>query len=482
MVQALYHSITKHEKLPAFCIADNKHSYKELASEIQRYRNVLKPVNESLIGIVAHDHFETYAAIIALWFEGKAYLPLNPDFPQSYNEDLIDKAGLAHHFDAASTHSFSNSSQLKLTKPSAPLVLEAPKENLNDALAYLLFTSGSTGKPKGVPITQSNLNAFVKANEQAGIVFNHESRCLQMFDLSFDLSVGSFLLPLLFGGSVFTIPKDEIKYAYILKLLSDYKLTHALMVPSVLTFLNRTVSTENGQSLEQCLFCGEALDIEAAKKWQSLAENARVYNVYGPTEASIYCTYHRLDLDEKNASENGVVSIGQEMLNVDAVLINEGQEEVNLGEIGELYLSGEQVCSSYWNNAHTSAFITLNGKPFYRTGDLAVRSANQDLHFLGRLDSQVKVNGFRVELLDVENRIKRIIAPTDAMVLSYEMPYLGTSLALIIESDDFDTTALKNELETQLPEHMIPSKIGFMKEFPLNTNGKKDRRKVQESL
>ena len=170
------------------------------------------------------------------------------------------------------------------------------KENINNnELAYILFTSGSTGKPKGVPISRGNLASFVSAFWNIGFKMNEEDRCLQCFDLTFDLSVMSYLIPLIVGASVYTIPYGVVKYVVIPEILEDFDVTVALMAPSTINYLKSYLYELELPKLRYSLFCGEALRDDVTYEWSKSVLNAEIYNVYGPTEDTIFCTYYKYD-------------------------------------------------------------------------------------------------------------------------------------------------------------------------------------------
>ena len=176
------------------------------------------------------------------------------------------------------------------TKDSASLKPTMDTITADDgALAYILFTSGSTGKPKGVPITRGNLAAFASIFPGHDIMLDENDRCLQCFDLTFDISVQCYLLPLLHGACTYTIPHDQIKFTYVYGLLDDHELTFAVMAPSMIHHLRPYFDEIYLEKLRYCLMVAEATPTELLEEWFEHIPNARVFNFYGPTEATIYC-------------------------------------------------------------------------------------------------------------------------------------------------------------------------------------------------
>ncbi len=352
-----------------------------------------------------------------------------------------------------------------------------PKGESEDANAYLLFTSGTTGRPKGVPISRRALLAFADAFERMGFNLGSEDRCLQMFELNFDLSVMAYLMPLLKGACVYTVPKNEIKYTYIHGLLEDHAITVALMAPSILHFLRPYFDEVHCPALRVNLFCGEALPLDVVSEWAKCAPNARIINVYGPTEHTIFCTemeYHRKGL---NKERNGVMAIGKPMHGTRLAIIDEDHNALPNGKVGELCLAGPQATAGYWNDPlrNEASFISLNGLRFYRTGDRCLIDQDGDAMYLGRVDHQVKVQGFRVELAEVEHHAKQVLQKRNLVAVAVPNSQGITEIAVVLEGESADAQTFTRALRATLPPYMVPSKLLNLDRLPLNTNGKVDR-------
>ena len=484
----LQNAIHKHKKRNAFLINGIFYPYSDFAETISKIRTSIQlnsSETEKNIGLVVNDDLETYAAIIALWFEGKAYVPISPENPRHRNENIIHQAFLRTIIDSSEKPLFPEYHLIETKKLPATLTNLTPKNVSEQDAVYILFTSGTTGQPKGVPITLSNLTGFIAAFEEMGFGIDENDRCLQMFDLTFDLSVMSYLVPLLRGACIYTIPKDKIKYSYIGELMDEQKLTVALMVPSILHYLRPYFSEINFPDMKYSLFCGEALHLDITEEWSRCLPNAKIVNFYGPTEDTIFCTQYTFDRTGRNKSHNGVLSIGKAMKGTVTIIIDENNQVLPFGNSGQLCLGGTQLTTGYWNNGEKNKEVffstSYNGKKerFYKTGDLCRCDEDGDILYLGRIDFQIKVQGFRVELYEIEFHVKNFLERTNVVAVAFADAIGNTEIGLVIESKEFDTTSLHDYMKTVMPTYMIPKRITFIEGFALNTNGKIDRKALE---
>jgi amino acid adenylation domain-containing protein len=349
--------------------------------------------------------------------------------------------------------------------------------------AYILFTSGSTGTPKGVPVQHSALDAFLKAFFAMPMDLGPNDRFLQMFDLTFDLSLMSYVAPLTIGASIYTVGDEGMKYMSIFQILEDHEITTALMVPSVLGHLRPFFDEIELPHLRYSLFCGEALSDTIATEWQQCVHNATIFNVYGPTEATIFCmTYRHSD---KAKALNGIVCIGQPMRDMSMAVVDENGKRVPIGEKGELCLAGPQLTTGYWKNEEKSkeVFIDLEGTRFYRSGDVALEDEEGDFHYLGRVDQQVKIEGFRVELSEIEHWTRTICGIPQLAAVVHSNTMGANEIYVFIESTTpINEADIKDKLKQSIPSYMVPKKIITLERLPLNVNGKIDRKALKNSL
>jgi D-alanine--poly(phosphoribitol) ligase subunit 1 len=478
----------------AFCIENRFFTYNDLASNVSRIRNAIRErkFNGNNIGLVVNDDIETYAAIISIWFEGYSYVPLHPNQPevrireiilQSEVELIIDSHGKIIHNPAIilTSKNFSD------YQASSNTCIRS-----EETLAYLLYTSGSTGQPKGVQITRGNLAAFISAFSKSGLNIDQNDRCLQCFDLTFDVSVQSFLIPLLAGACVYTVPHHQIKFEYVYYLLNEHDLTFGAMTPSLIRYLQPYFREIYLPNFRCCILTAEGSPIDLITEWSKCIPNAMIYNFYGPTEGTIYCSCQKFNVieNQKNKHHNGILSIGKPMDKTNLIIVDEDMAEVQRNKIGQLCINGEQVSPGYWKNNeknHTSFFnYSYKGtiKRFYKTGDTCYIDEEGDIVFIGRMDYQVKINGYRVELGEIEFHARKFLKFHNAIALTYKNKFNINELILFIEEPEpiDNEKEIRKYLSNILPYYMIPSLIIKTKSFPLNSSGKIDRLILLKSL
>lgn len=486
----LQQSILEHSNKDAFYIDNISYSYKDFAIEISKIRlYIAKYIDsaEKLIGLVTNDDLQTYASIIALWLEGKAYVPVNPSTPIERNIQIFTSTETKTVIDS-SKHSIYTDYNIIASKTLefTELNLDCKKVNPED-IAYILFTSGTTGQPKGVPITFNNVNSLVDAVD-AELDFNllPSDRCLQMFELTFDFSVVTYLFPLLAGACIYTIPKKAIKYFYIFKLIIEQSLTVLTMVPSILNYLRPYFSEINSPHVRYCSFGGGALHDDIAVEWSNCLPNCKIFNYYGPTEFTVYSGFYPYHKQTDTKALNGIIAIGTPQKNTSYLVVDENNKEVPLNTVGELCLSGPQITPGYWKNPKRNAIsffdFQKNGKMdrYYKTGDLCLKDDDGDFLYAGRADFQVKIRGYRVELAEIEFHAKAMSKKKSNLIAIDITNELGNAeLGLAFEGEPFETDYIFDYMKTKMPDYMIPRHICFIREFPHSINGKIDRKTLR---
>lgn len=476
--------------LPAFYIRDEYYSYQQTKTKILSIAQEINSIeNIQNIGIVTGDDFETYSTLLACLLLQKTYVPLNRKNPVQRNINIVSegKINLVICSDELMRTELINSHQninvinpLLLKGKLVDLDISYPEFNPN-ALAYILFTSGSTGKPKGVPITYSNMSAFInKVLSDPLFEYSKTDRFLQMFELSFDPSVFSTITPLYFGACCYVVPDSGMIFHHVFNMFEDHAITVALLTPSVINYLRVYFKEINLPHLKYSMFCGEALHDSVARQWQNCIPNATIHNWYGPTEGTVIC----LQFNQQKNSDipaNDLMPIGKPLPGIQVILVDEeGQliDEVNF--TGELCIYGDQVINEYWNNPDANLksfyFHKKLKKLFYKTGDLCEIDVSGNYHYIGRKDFQVKINGYRMELAEIEFFARKFENVSQAIVMKKN----DQELVLFIEplNVSFIQDNLIENLKENLPWYMIPKNIIMVNEMPLNQNMKIDRIKL----
>jgi amino acid adenylation domain-containing protein len=357
-----------------------------------------------------------------------------------------------------------------------------------DDIAYLLFTSGSTGTPKGVMVSHANIDHFLTVM-MARYQLDESDRFSHMFDLVFDLSLFDLFMAWKAGGCVCCPNADELLLpaGYI----DRARLTVWFSVPSVavLSLRLRQLEADRFQSLNWSLFCGEALPADAASAWADAASSSTVENLYGPTELTLACALYRWKGEASLAEcRNDIVPIGEAYPGMRVLIAREAFEEVLPGESGELLMTGPQVALGYWNDPEKTAAAFQahpeSGKVYYRTGDLVRWSDDGErLEYVGRVDNQVKIHGMRVELGEIEATIKSLTNAPRVVAVGYPADANGISgVTCFVEGPEIETAPILHRAKNRLPAYMVPKKLICVADFPLNANGKVDRKALLATL
>jgi amino acid adenylation domain-containing protein len=359
----------------------------------------------------------------------------------------------------------------------------------DDAHAYLLFTSGSTGQPKGVPITHANVVHFLEVNQRR-YQLTHEDRLSQTFDQTFDLSIFDCFMA--WGSGACLCAMQPIQLLSPFRFVQEKNITVWFSVPSVITLLLKKNLLKPGSlpSLRLSLFCGEALTKDSVEAWQSAAPNSIIENLYGPTELTIACAAY-LWHPERSPREcfNGIVPIGQVYENLHHLVVDENLQPVLPGEDGELCVAGVQTFPGYWNDSQKTVLSTFtcpdqNGNKllYYRTGD-RVRLVENNYIYLGRMDRQIKVLGYRVDLGDIEATLRAVPGVIEAVALGWPVndgSYEG--VIAFVSGNLLNVELLRSKARDCLPAYMVPHTIHILDNMPLNANGKVARNTLYEKL
>lgn len=462
------------------------YSYKDLfqaigaiSSQIDEYKGSSRPIM-----VLGKNDFLTLASMLAVSKTGRAYIPIDAHTPLERVEMIVNaskpslilttspeeedlKKLLGH------TLSISYQGQADFDWEQVDLRKSVSGNDSN----YIIYTSGTTGIPKGVEVTHDNLASFTDWMNQdfQKIKQNH---FLEQALYSFDLSIFSIYPCLTTGGTLVSLSRDETtNFKRLFERINNSEINTWISTPSFvdICLLDPSFVAEKHPELQQFIFCGEELTVKTAKKLLERFPNAAVYNTYGPTEAT--GAISQLLLTPELLQGLDRIPLGYAKPGVEVKIMD-----------GELIIVGDSVAKAYFENPEKTkqAFFEITNQKAYHSGDAGSIDADGLLHYQGRLDFQVKFNGFRIELQDIEAHLLRIEAVEKAIVLPKTDPQhkvIGL-VAVLKTSQKFENKAeeraysksLKAELLKSIMDYMLPTHYVFVNDFPLNANGKIDRK------
>ena len=465
-------------------------TYGELERRANQLANHLIRLGASpdgLVGICLERGLGMVVGLLGILKAGAAYVPLDPAYPRDRIRFMLENAEVPLLLTQAQLRESlpSTASRTVLIDSDWPEIVkqsqESPALGLNpENRAYVIYTSGSTGKPKGVEIPhRAVVNFLTTMAERPGMTAL--DRLLAVTTLSFDIAGLEIYLPLTQGASLEIVSREVSADGHqLLEKLAGSGTTVMQATPATWRMLLEAGWT--GDPRLKILIGGEAVSQKLAN--QLLQRSASVWNVYGPTETTIWSTLSKLEAES-------AVSIGRPIGNTEIFILDKMLQPVPIGVAGELHIGGDGLARGYLKRPELTAekFIVhpLNPDPkarLYRTGDLVRYLPNGNIEFLGRIDHQVKIRGFRMELGEIETVLRQYSGINDTVVLAREdTPGDKRVVAYFVPArDPAPTTAeLRSFLHEKLPEYMLPSVFVSLKSMPLTPNGKIDRRALPDS-
>ncbi len=458
---------------------DQVYDYQTLNNNANAIANRLLRSSDNsakIVAVYADRSLEMISGMLGILKAGMAYLPLDPEYPIERINYMIADAEvtelLAHQDNASQISSNVNVITFESIAKDSTLGIENPSVHVSkNDVAYVIYTSGSTGKPKGVPITHANLLHSSVARKH--YYPRQPETFLLLSSFSFDSSVAGIFWTLSNGGNlVLTKKHAEQDIAHLGELIKRHQVTHTLLLPSLYGLLLKHASLSNLQSLVCVVVAGEACLPSVAVMHHSSLKNTDLFNEYGPTEATVWCSVFKIDKNDQNS----VVPIGKPIPNTAIYLLDRKLKPVPRGVAGEIYIAGLGVANGYLNNPEISNEKFINN-PFkidsnskmYKTGDLGKLDRANNIIFLGRADQQVKVRGYRIELSEIEENIQGLEGIIEAVVVIKKgdehrpvaSPSDDTSHLLeIMESMPFDQA---NRMLTAV-ESLSPNDVEYMVE------------------
>lgn len=424
------------------------------------------------VAIMATRKIETIIAIYAVLKAGGAYLPIDPDYPKERIEYMLNDAapkvllledvGTIYHTSAVYLNILDENSYCCDTKN--PLRI-----NKAEDLAYLIYTSGTSGKPKGTMIEHRNLHNMIVGHTNIYDLTENDI-VLQAANMIFDVSVWDIFNFLVIGATICLVPYDILRNpSQLAKYCEVHKVTITSMTPSLINEL------DPGQFpfMRAIISAGEAANVNVLKKWTS---HCRVFNSYGPTETTVYASSYEYDGRDLKS-----MPIGKPSANLQFLVLNDNRMVCGIGIPGELCIAGDSLARGYLNNAELTAqkFVKnpLGSGRLYRTGDTVRWLFDGNIEYLGRLDEQIKIRGYRVELKEIDQVIRTLDHVRDVAVITKEDSTGDTRIyAYVVADEKLVIDDLKDVLRNTLPEYMVPSYWMQIECIPLTKNGKLDRK------
>lgn len=348
---------------------------------------------------------------------------------------------------------------------------------------YILFTSGTTGSPKGVQISADNITTFANWMLGDDFAIQEGMTFLGQSPFSFDIAHYYWLIAMLTGGTIKALPLSVVQnFGQLFKVLTDLKIDVMTGTPSLadMLMLSPDFNEQKMPDLKQFIFCGEELSVSTVKRlWQKFP-NARIWNTYGPTEATVAIT--SCEITKEMVKKDKRLPIGYDKPGVTTTIWDGNQQITEPGKHGEIIISGDSVAAGYMNNPEKTAknFFKLNGVQSYRTGDSGFITADGLRHIIGRMDFQIKLHGFRVELDEVRSSLELSPLIKQAVAVpKYDKNGRVSHLIanVITQPNDFSsdaelTKAIRESLKGKIMDYMMPTQFKYVDSFPKSANGK----------
>ncbi|CAF4017821.1 unnamed protein product, partial [Adineta steineri] len=423
--------------------------------------------------------------VMAIEMAGGVYCPLSPRDPKhrlhTLTEQTQNRIALVH--DLTKTKFTDNIVTLDID---SILIVNSMESNIDidelsnirvtlDDQAYIIFTSGSTGIPKVVQVRHTNFTEFMYSLTYDDVV-NERDTILQIARCSYDAHVQDIMGTFMIGACLTMLhPRGIMDFHYLASVMKEKNINCITTVPTIIhnffTYLQQQNHHNVAQYLRSVCSAGEPCSIKLINLMlNTITHSCRLWNIYGPAETTIACTFHLFD----NTTETENIAIGRPLSNYQNLVLDHFSQSVSLNQEGELLIGGVGVFAGYLgrDDLTAKALAEIDGELFYRTGDLVRMDNNGLLYYQGRKDHQIKLHGQRIELGEIERCLLNITSISACVVMKWNDDYL----VAYVQSSHIYEEELRQHCQSHLPPHMIPSFFIILDELPLNPNGKIDRK------
>lgn len=491
LVQCIEEQVANNPQKTAI-IYQNKHiTYDELNKKANQLAHFLKKTThcKSYVAVYLDRSVETIICFLAIMKSDNIYIPIDQDAPLSVTERILTDAKVSailtkkNYAENARKLGDQVDAEIIAIDEQANLINQEACTNLDSFpsahLAYVLYTSGTTGKPKGVQITHKALVNFLWAMRDE-ISFTASDILLAITPVTFDISGLEIYLPLI-TGAYFVLAENATRFnpQLLAQNITAYNVTVMQGTPATWQMLIN-IGWRNERQIKM-LCGGEGLSTPLAM--QLHANNAPLWNLYGPTETTIWSTCHKVNTIDPSKP---LISIGLPLANTRIYILDSNMQPTPIGVPGELYIGGDGVGQGYLNNPKLTQlrfipdkFAAQPGKKMYKTGDIALWSSSGEIYYIGRADSQIKIRGYRIEAEAIENILEQH-ADIAECVISDKSPTQDHELVayVVLKHQSISLINLREYLQQHLPGYMIPSKFFAITKLPLTASGKIDRNAV----
>ena len=458
-------------------------SYHELSSKSNVLANKLMDRgirSEDVVAIYATHSLETILSIWAILKAGAAFLPIDPQTPVDRMKLILEDSGAKLFLsDQRSLDVYPCETILinadSISSDQNHVCLNSRNKIAMNHLAYLIYTSGSTGRPKGVMIEHEGLANYACWASETYIDEGEEESFPLFTSLSFDLTLTSIFVPLIKGSKIIIYPSSNNEFV-LERIIKENRASIIKLTPSHMKML-LNFNCE-GSIIKRFIVGGEDLKTKLAKEINDkFTKPIEIYNEYGPTETVVGCTFYKY---RRECDNEGSLSIGNPIHNAIVYVLDRNLRPVPVETTGEIYISGVGVARGYLHQEELTneCFIPnpfVQGARLYKTGDLGMYDSNGQLYYAGRIGQQFKINGYRIEPMEIENSLLGIEGVRDVFITKYTLiNEVERMVAYIIRDESAFTTNLKKILAEKLPTYMIPSDFIDVERFPITVNGKID--------